>query len=106
MFAIRTMTIERPPTPTEDRRPAWRRACLAYHQWREAGASPREAHEAAVAAVQTVLPLQWNDASVEAEYAVAYAIRYNPTWFWRTAQHAAKWGSKLRGTLNSRVPRH
>src|SRR5262249_45260014 len=49
-----------PPTPTEDRRPAWRRACLAYREIREAGGSDQEAHEAAVAAVQSVLTqLSW-----------------------------------------------
>jgi len=50
------MTVERPPTPTDDRKPAWRRACLAYREMREAGASDQEAHEAAVAAVQEALP--------------------------------------------------
>ena len=38
------MTIERPPTPTEDRLPAWRRACLSYREMRQAGASDQEAH--------------------------------------------------------------
>src|SRR5215471_11238292 len=60
------MTVERPPTPTEDRIPAWRRACLAFREMRQAGASDQEAHEAAVAAVQTVLPLSWKEASAEA----------------------------------------
>jgi len=32
-------------------------ACLAYHEWLQAGASDHEVREAAVAAVQTVLPL-------------------------------------------------
>ena len=51
------MSIERPPTPTEDRLPAWRRACLAYREMRQAGASDQQAHEAAVEAVQAILPL-------------------------------------------------
>src|SRR5262245_52983658 len=42
----------------------WRRACLAYHEWRQAGADAHEAHEAAVAAVQTVLPLPCQEASI------------------------------------------
>jgi len=42
---------------------------------RQAGASDQEAHEAAVAAVQTVLPLPWKEASVEAVNAIAYATR-------------------------------
>ena len=48
------MTIERPPIPIEERKPAWRRACLAYREIREAGGSDQEAHEAAVAAHLTV----------------------------------------------------
>ena len=93
------MSVDRLPVPTDDRKPAWRRACLAYRQWRAAGASDQEAHEAAVPVVQTVLPLPWNEASVEAVSAVAYATRYHPEWFWRGAQHAAKW----RGTANLRT---
>jgi len=76
------MTVERPPTPTEDRLPAWRRACLAYREMREAGASDQEAHEAAVAAVQQVLPLlSRKEASAEAVNAIAYATKYYPEWF-------------------------
>jgi putative tryptophan/tyrosine transport system substrate-binding protein len=33
------MSIEHPPIPTEDRLPAWRRACLAYGEMRQAGAN-------------------------------------------------------------------
>jgi len=51
-----TMSIERPLIPTEDRWPAWRRACLAYRKMRQAGASEQQAHEAAVGAVQAALP--------------------------------------------------
>jgi len=80
---------KRPSIPTEERKPAWRRACLAYRAWRQAGASDQEAHEAAVAAVQSVLPLSWKEASAEAVNAVAYAAKYHPEWFWRGAQHAA-----------------
>jgi hypothetical protein len=100
------MTIERPPTPTDDRKPAWGRACLAYRQWRAAGASDQEAHEAAVAAVHSVLPPQWNEASVEAVSAVAYATRYHPEWFWRGAQHTEKWRANIRDNLSRRAPRH
>jgi hypothetical protein len=56
--------------------PAWRRARLAYGEMRQAGATDQEAHDAAVAAVQTVLPPSWNEASVEAVNAIAYATRY------------------------------
>src|SRR5262245_11230687 len=64
---IRRMTVERPPIPTEERMPAWRRACLAYREMRQAGASDQEAHEAAVTAVQA------KEASAEAVNAIAYA---------------------------------
>src|SRR5215468_8828360 len=92
--------------PTEERGPAWRRACLAYHEWRQACANHQEAREAAVAAVQTVLPLPWQEASIEAVNAVAYAIRYHPEWFWRGAQHTEKWRGNVRDNLNRRVLRH
>jgi len=65
---------ERPPIPSEERVPAWRRACLAYDEWRQAGADDHEALEAAIAAVQTVLPLLWQEAGIEAANAVAYAV--------------------------------
>jgi hypothetical protein len=48
-----------------------------------AGASDQEAHEAAVAAVQSVLSLPWKAASVEAVNAIAYASREHAVWFWR-----------------------
>src|SRR5262245_60217369 len=86
---IGAMAVEPPAIPTEQREPAWRRACLAYHEWREAGANDHEAREAAVAPVQTVLPLPWQEASIEAAKAVAYATRYHPEWFWRGAQRRA-----------------
>jgi hypothetical protein len=38
------------PMPTDERKTALRRACLAYHEWRVAGVSHQEAHQAAVAA--------------------------------------------------------
>ena len=86
------MSVERPPTPTEDRLPAWRLSCLAYREMREAGASDQEAHEAAVAAVQQVLTLlSRKEASSEAVNAIAYATKYFPEWFWRGAEHLRKW---------------
>jgi hypothetical protein len=57
---------------------------------RQLGASDQKAHEAAVAAVLTVLPLSWKEASAEAVNAVAYVTRYHPEWLWRGAQHATK----------------
>jgi hypothetical protein len=65
-----------PPTPTEDRLPACRRACLAYREIREAGGNDQEAYEAAVAAVQSVLTqLSWKEARAEAVNAIAYATK-------------------------------
>jgi len=100
------VTTERPPVPTDERKPAWRVACLAYREMRQAGASDQQAHEAAVAAVQSVLPLACKEASVEAVNAMAYATRYHPDWFWRGAQLTEKWRAKLRDNLNRRAPRH
>jgi hypothetical protein len=80
------MTVERPPIPT-DRLPAWRRACLAYREIREAGGSDQQAHEAAVEAVLSILLLlSREDASAEAVNAVAYATEYHSDWFWKGAQ--------------------
>src|SRR5262249_2540589 len=85
------MSIERPPIPTEERKAAWRRACLAYREMREAGASDQKAHEAAVAAVQQVLPLlSRKEASAEAVNAIAYATKYHSEWFRKGAQHLLK----------------
>ena len=84
------MSDERPPIPTEQRKPAWRLACLAYRAKRREGSSHRDAHEAAVAAVRSVLPLSWKEASAEAVNAVAYATKYHSDWFWRGAQPAEK----------------
>ena len=53
----------------------------AYGEMRQAGATDQEAHEAAVVAVQTVLPLSWSEASVEAINTIAYATRYHSDWF-------------------------
>jgi hypothetical protein len=63
--------------------PAWRLACLAHRAKRREGGSDQEAQEAAVAAVQSVLPLPWKEASTEAVNAVAYATKYHSDWFWR-----------------------
>jgi len=65
---------ERPPTPTEEFRSAWRRECLTYRETRAAGGSDQEAHEAAVAAVLSVWPtLTQKEASAEAVNAIAHA---------------------------------
>jgi hypothetical protein len=86
------MPVERPPVPTEERKPAWRRACLAYREIRDAGGSDQQAHEAAVEAVQQVLPLlSRKEASAEAVNAIAYATKLHSEWFWRGAQHVGKW---------------
>jgi len=73
---------ERPPIPTEERKPAWRLAGLAYRAKRREGSSHLDAHEAAVAAVQSVLPLPWQEASAEAVNAIAYATKYHSDSFY------------------------
>ena len=83
--------------PTDERKPAWRRACLAYREIRQAGGSDQEAHEAAVAAVLSVWPtLIQKEASAEAVNAIAYATKYHSDWFWRGALQIRKW----RGTAH------
>ena len=77
------MTIERAAIPTDESRPGWRRACLAYRQMRRAGASDQQAHEAAVATVQSMWPVPFREASIEAINAVAYATRYHSEWVWQ-----------------------
>jgi hypothetical protein len=86
------MSVERPPIPTEDRKPAWRRACLAYREIRQADGSDQQAHEAAVEAVPSVLPtLTQKEANAEPVNAIAYATKYHSDWFWKGAQHVGKW---------------
>jgi hypothetical protein len=64
---------------------------LAYRRIREAGGSDQQAHEAAVEAVLSVLPLlSREEASAEAVNAIAYAT-YHSEWFWKGAQHMKKW---------------
>ena len=74
--------MERPPLPTEDRKPAWRAACLAYREKRRAGAFDNEAHCAAVAALQAVWPLPWKEARAEVLQAVHFASVYHGEWLW------------------------
>ena len=91
--------------PTEEREPAWRRACL-YHAWRQAGASDHEAHETVVAAVQTVLLLPWKDASIEAVNAIACATPSSSRVVLAGAQHTERWRAKVPDNLNGRARRH
>ena len=74
--------FERPPTPTPERTPAWRVACLAYREQRRAGASDLAAWRAAVAALQAVWPLSDKEAGLEATNAIAYASSNHTAWFW------------------------
>ena len=92
-----SMPVERPPIPDEDRKPAWRRACLAYREIRQAGGSDQEAHEAAVAAVLSVWPTRnQKEAGAEAVNAITYATKYHSDWFWKGALQIRKW----RGTAH------
>lgn len=77
------MITPRAPTPTPERKPAWRAACLAYREKRRAGAWYHEAHLAAVAALQAVWPgVTWKEASAEAVNAVSFASTNHSKWFW------------------------
>jgi hypothetical protein len=73
---------------------ARRAACLAHREKRREGASDHEAHEAAVAAVQALLPLPWKEASAEAVSAVAYTTKYHSEWFWRTSANQVRSGNQ------------
>jgi hypothetical protein len=98
------MTVEHPPIPTEERKPAWRRACLAYREMRQARASHLEALEAAV---QSVLPLlSWKQASAEALNAIAYATNYHSESLWQ-AQCTQESGEERRTScsIGTRRPR-
>jgi hypothetical protein len=75
---------DRAPTPTPERKPAWRAACLAYREKRGAGVWEHEAHLAAVAALQAVWPgLTQKEASAEVVNAISYASTYHGEWLWR-----------------------
>jgi hypothetical protein len=78
------MTVTpRAPTPTPERKSAWRAACLAYREQRQAGAMDHAAYLAAVAALQAVWPgLARKKACVETGNAIAFASTYHSTWFW------------------------
>jgi len=80
------MSLDGPPIPTEKRKLALRLACLAYRAKRRDMLSDREGHEAAVAAVQSVLPLTWKEASADAVNAVAYVTKYHSECCWRGAR--------------------
>jgi len=81
------MTIGRPALLTEERVPTWRRACLAYHEWRQAGASDYEAHEAAVAACR----LSYLCRGRSQHWGRERRCLRDPLSFWQGAQHTEKW---------------
>jgi hypothetical protein len=70
------------PRPKPERKPAWRAACVAYREHRQAGASDHVSWLAAVAALQAVWPLPENEARLEATHSIAYASSYHAAWFW------------------------
>jgi hypothetical protein len=84
------MTVTPPPTLTEQRKPAWRAACIAYREKRRAGYRDLEAHNAAVAALQAVWPLPDREAGIEATQAIAYASKHHSAWMWRGVGERAK----------------
>ena len=73
---------ERAPTPTPERRPSWRAACLAYREQRRAGAADHAAWLAAVAALQAVWPIPAKEAGQETTNAISYASSNHTKWFW------------------------
>ena len=77
-----SLVTPRAATPTPERKPAWRAACVAYREKRRAGAFDHEAHCAAVAALQAVWPLPWKEASAEVTNAVHFASVYHKKWLW------------------------
>jgi hypothetical protein len=77
------MSVERPAITTENRKPAWRAACLAYRAKRSEGASEHEAWETAVAALQAVWPLPFKEALQKATNAIAYTRGHHSEWLWR-----------------------
>ena len=84
------MTVERPPMPTEERKPAWRVACLAYRAKRRAGPATRKRTRLRSRPCRLCGHCRGKEASAEAVNAVAYATRYHSEWFWRGAQHEGK----------------
>jgi len=76
------MTTTPPPLPTDDRKPAWRAACLAYREARRAGIGDLESSRVAVAAMQAVWALSDKEAEIEARDAIAYASNNHTKWFW------------------------
>ena len=60
---------------------AWRLESLAYRAKRREGSSHLDAPEGAVAAVQSVSPLSWKEASAEAVNVVTYATKFHSEWF-------------------------
>jgi hypothetical protein len=73
---------KRPPMPTEDRKPAWRAACIAYRDKRRASAGDHEAYCAAVTALQEVSP---GLTPKEVTNAISHASTHHSAWFWSGA---------------------
>ena len=72
--------LETAPTPTNERKPAWRAARLAYREARRTGSSHQV--KAATRALQAVWPLPWKEPDAEAINAVSFASSYHTKWFW------------------------
>jgi hypothetical protein len=61
--------LDTTPTPTPERKPAWRAACLAYREKRRAGASHQAAADAARDALMAVWPLPLDEPQRETTHA-------------------------------------
>jgi hypothetical protein len=74
---------DRSRAPSPEREPAWRAACVAYREKRQAGCRDLEAHHAALAALQAVWPMPDREAHLEVARAIYYASVEHRAWFWR-----------------------
>jgi hypothetical protein len=78
-----SMVQPQPHLPSEQIRPAWRAAVLAYRRNFRETRHPSPAYEAAFAAFREVLPnIPEEEAWNHVMHAIAYAASYHSKWFW------------------------
>ena len=86
------MVGEHPTLPGEDMKPAWRTACVAYRQVRQAGELDHPAWLAARTAVLSVRPELDDDASSrQASAAIHYASVFHTKWLWHRVGNPKYW---------------
>jgi hypothetical protein len=70
--------------PSDDLKPAWRAACIAYREVRRAGQLDQPARLAARAAIISERPdLDERSAGRQASAAIHYASVFHTKWLWR-----------------------